>query len=280
MSRFRPASELTALNRAVGNAVRVSPRLYRAIAAARRAWRLTDGSFDPRVLSDLERLGYRGAALHDPGVTGSAGGVHWDPGPLRHRRSALADVPWADLAPRPRVVRLHAPLDLGGIGKGLALRWAFHAAVHAAPAIEGLLLDAGGDLVMGGYPAEGDRWIVHIDDPTRRGTPVATVALGGGAISTTGTTLNRWAAPDGSVVHHLIDPLTGASADGGLLTVTVAGPDPAWTEVWAKALFLAGASAAEREARRRGLAAWWVETDGTFRMTPLARLLTVEAARG
>ena len=44
MSRFRPTSELTALNAFAGRGLVVSPRLYRAVAAARRAWRLTGGS--------------------------------------------------------------------------------------------------------------------------------------------------------------------------------------------------------------------------------------------
>lgn len=65
MSRFRESSDLTRLNRAAGSAgpVEVAPRLRRALAAAWRAHHLTDGRFDPRVLGDLERLGYRGAPV-------------------------------------------------------------------------------------------------------------------------------------------------------------------------------------------------------------------------
>ena len=65
LSRFRMTSELTGLNLMAGSglAARPSPRLRRALAAADRAHRLTDGRFDPRVLADLDRLGYRGAPL-------------------------------------------------------------------------------------------------------------------------------------------------------------------------------------------------------------------------
>ena len=68
MSRFRETSELTALNRLAGSDVvsRPSARLRRALAASDRAHRVTDGRFDPRVLADLDRLGYRGAALPRP----------------------------------------------------------------------------------------------------------------------------------------------------------------------------------------------------------------------
>ena len=69
MSRFRETSELTALNRRAGTVAvgRPSPRLRRALVAADRARRVTGGRFDPRVLVDLDRLGYRGAALDEPG---------------------------------------------------------------------------------------------------------------------------------------------------------------------------------------------------------------------
>ena len=59
-----------------------------------------------------------------------------------------------------------------------------------------------------------------------------------------------------------------------IAAVTVAGPDPAWAEVWSKALFLAGRRGIGLEARRRGIAAWWVESDGASGMTPAARATT------
>jgi hypothetical protein len=83
-----------------------------------------------------------------------------------------------------------------------------------------------------------------------------------------------WLDPDGRPVHHLIDPSTGAPGGAGLAAVTVAFPDPAWAEVWSKALFLEGASGIADAARRRGLAAWWVDEAGELSMTPAARQQT------
>ncbi len=280
MSRFRPTSELTALNAFAGRGLVVSPRLYRAVAAARRAWRLTGGSFDPRVASDLERLGYRSAALPRSVVANESGGPGASVAALPATPTERADRPWMQGDPCACVLAIEEPIDLGGIGKGLALRWAWHAMALATPRVTGALLEAGGDMICGGLPAVGDRWEILIDDPMAPGTPVAAVEIGGGAISTSASTVNRWAAPDRTVVHHLIDPRIGTPVDRGILQVTVAGPDPAWTEVWCKVLYLAGAAEVEREARRRGLAAWWVEEDGTFRMTPLARQVTTGTTRG
>jgi thiamine biosynthesis lipoprotein len=87
--------------------------------------------------------------------------------------------------------------------------------------------------------------------------------------------LGRWQDAGGRQVHHLIDPATGEPGGGGLVSVTVAGPDPAWSEIWSKALFIAGARAIAAEARGRGLAAWWIDEDGLVSMTPAARASTI-----
>lgn len=50
--------------------------------------------------------------------------------------------------------------------------------------------------------------------------------------------------------------------------------DPAWAEIWSKALFIGGAGRIGPEARARGMAAWWVEDDGSFHLTPAAAAMT------
>ena len=59
-------------------------------------------------------------------------------------------------------------------------------------------------------------------------------------VATSSVRVRHWRAPDGAPVHHLVDPATGEPARSGLSRSRVAGPDPAWAEVWSKALFLAG----------------------------------------
>jgi len=57
-SRFRDDSELSHVNREPGREVRVSPLLAKAIAAALRGARLTDGAVDPTVGSAVRLAGY------------------------------------------------------------------------------------------------------------------------------------------------------------------------------------------------------------------------------
>jgi thiamine biosynthesis lipoprotein len=170
-------------------------------------------------------------------------------------------------------IELLAPVDLGGIGKGLALRWA---ARRVAAVLDGagFLLDAGGDLVSRGFRA-GVPWSIGIEDPVGGAEPVAVVVLDRDqSIATSSVRIGRGIGPDGRPVHHLIDPRTGAPGGAGLAAVTVAWHDPAWAEVWSKALFLEGASRIADAARGRGLAAWWVQEDGELSMTPAARQQT------
>ena len=57
-SRFRPDSELSALNRAGGRQVAISPLFALALTVALRAAEITDGDVDPTCGHSLVRLGY------------------------------------------------------------------------------------------------------------------------------------------------------------------------------------------------------------------------------
>jgi thiamine biosynthesis lipoprotein len=264
MSRWREDSEMTRLNR-LGSLPGPSRRLAAALSAADRAGRVTAGRFDARVLAALERLGSVGVRQawdpatgppRTPPVEGDAGANRF-----MHRQGRRGEI------------NLLAPVDLGGIGKGLALRWAARRAA-AVLGGAGFLLEAGGDIASRGlYGAV--RWSIGVEDPSGGNDPVAVCVLERDqAIATSSTLVGRWLDPDGRPVHHLIDPSTGAPGGAGLAAVTVAFPDPAWAEVWSKALFLEGASGIADAARRRGLAAWWVDEAGELSMTPAARQQT------
>jgi len=274
LSRFRESSDLTTVNRAAGSGrcIRVDRRLADALVAADRAGRITGGLFDARVLVDLERLGYAGVRL-DVAVTADdrTAAAH-DGG----RRYPTGDHRWLTLDPRADEIALAGPVDLGGIGKGLALRWAWRRVARAGlvDGDGGALLEAGGDLVAGGQAPQGGPWIISIEDPAGGDDPIATVAVPGGALATSSTLVHQWTAADGRTVHHLVDPRSGEPGGAGLLSVTVAGPDPAWAEVWSKCLFLCGRADISALARGRGLAAWWVTDEGTVEMTAGARIRT------
>jgi thiamine biosynthesis lipoprotein len=288
MSRFRDASDLTTINRVAGTgqALTVDRLLVRALVAAERAGRQTGGRFDARVLGDLERLGYQGAPIHPAihrGGDGAASGGSANPG---LRLLGAADAPatddgrWLDVDVRSSRVAVETPIDLGGIGKGLALRWASRAIDRAGTLGPGtgILLEAGGDLVGRAPSPEGSDWSIAIEDPDQRDQPKAVIGLRTGAIATSSISIHHWRDAEGRSVHHLIDPATGEPGGHGLVAVTVAGSDPAWAEVWSKTLFLGGVDGIAALARSRGLACWWIRDDGELEMTPAARVRTLWSA--
>jgi FAD:protein FMN transferase len=268
-SRFDPSSALSRANAAPDVWHEVPATLGLAISEAARAHEETAGVFDPRVLDALLTWGYdAGLTFGEDGpVTGEGRGR---PGGVQPRR-----VPW-----RPHVelgadtARLHlggSAVDLGGIGKGLAVRWAGASLVHAGA---GAMVDAGGDLVVRGASPDGERWLVGVEDPAGADEPLVVLGLRDTACATSSIRRRRWRAGGGEVVHHLVDPRTGRPGGAGLLGVTVAAEDPAWAEVWAKALFLEGAAGVRRRAEQHDLAALWVRADGTVGSTaPMGALV-------
>jgi thiamine biosynthesis lipoprotein len=257
MSRFRADSELTRLNRGGGRAKRPSRLLDSALALSDRARRATAGRFDPRIVADLERLGF--TAIPQAWTS-----------PRRNLEPVL------ERAPNGRV-SLSGPVDLGGLGKGIALRLARRAAARRL-AGAGFLIDAGGDIATLGRPdptATASRWSIALQDESAGDGPIATCELPeGSAIATSSTRLGRRADESGRVIHHLLDPRTGTPGGGTLVSVTVAFPDPAWAEIWTKDLFIEGPGGIGPRARARGLAAWWVDANAGLSMTPAARQLT------
>jgi thiamine biosynthesis lipoprotein len=221
---------------------------------------MTSGSFDPRVLTTLVELGYdrTWAAIDHAGEV-----------PTTKRSSMAPTRPW-----RPgldvvggRVAVGEPPIDLGGIGKGLALRWA--AAALRAAGSSMFLIEAGGDCVCGPGPEAG-QWRIGVEDPADGVDPVAVVEVANGACATSSTRLRGWRA-GGRPVHHLIDPRTGEPGGGPLRSVSVVGADPADAEVWSKVLFLEGERIADA-AEQHDLAALWVDAhgriDASSRMAP------------
>lgn len=257
LSRFLPASPLAELNRA-GVYLRPPRVLVRAV---RRAfyWRERfPGLFEPAVLPDLERLGYdRSFELLADGAA---------PPPRTPPRTAAQGARRTspvrvddDCIVLPRGVRI----DLGGIGKGLAV----DAAIRAlkAEAVEVAMVNAGGDLRALGHPPDADAWRVSVPRPFAvedEAEPLRVVHIRNQAVATSSTLGRRW-TQGGVERHHLIDPRTGLPSTSPWVWVTVVAPDCETADVLAKVLLLAGPERAPALLRTvRGAHALWVDRDG------------------
>jgi thiamine biosynthesis lipoprotein len=206
-SRFRPDSELCAVNRSRAAVVAVSAPFAAALGTALDAARSTGGLVDPTLLRALEHAGYDADfARVAPDSAVPAG----RPVPGR----------WADvhLDGRLLVRPVGVGLDLAGVVKGMA--------VDAALA----LLGGPGHVAAGG------------DLATSRPLDVALPAGGrtrllAGALATSATTTRCWRR-GGAQQHHLIDPRTGRPARSRWAQATVCGATCAGADVAAKAALL------------------------------------------
>ncbi len=256
-TRFDDTSDLMRANAAGESWTTVGSRCFAALVEASRAHAYTKGLFDPRVMRVLSELGYdRSLPFADGELEVRATGARPRPRPPRAWTPGFA-------AERNAVRIGSEPVDLGGIGKGLAVRWAAERATEYATEFA---IDAGGDCYLSGFGPEGDGWRVGVEDPhgdPATSDPVAVLAVSDSACATSSIRLRRWRA-SGAPAHHLIDPRTGAPGGNGLMSTTVVADDPAEAEVWSKTLFLAGASGVASAAARLNLAVLWVTDDGTL----------------
>jgi thiamine biosynthesis lipoprotein len=237
LTRFRPESELSRLNEA--GSLDAGPDLLEVVRLALEARGRTDGRFDPTVHDAVVAAGYDRTFEEVPedGTAVIVGSVCGG--------SVRIDGTRIELDPGVR-------LDLGGIGKGYAAARAAKLLSVAGPA----LVNAGGDIATAG-----GSWPVGVQ--TADGE--LTLELSGGGLATSGRDRRRWRR-NGEELHHLIDPATGAPSPSDVLRLTLVAPDAVEAEVWAKALYLAGADEAAREADMRGLPCVLVTADGRTRL--------------
>jgi len=254
-SRFRDDSELSHVNREPGREVRVSPLLAKAIAAALRGARLTDGAVDPTV----------GSAVRLAGYDRDFASIPLDAAPIN---LSVTRVPgWQaiqfDEAARVVFVPPGVEIDLGATAKALAADLAASAAYQAVGA-GGVLVSLGGDIaVAGDPPAEG--WAVQTSEDSNAPIDDAeeTITIESGGIATSSITVRRWTR-GGVVLHHIIDPTTGLPVAGPWRTASVVAASCVDANIASTAAIVKGESAIAWLAAT-GLQARLVDRDGGVR---------------
>jgi len=255
-SRFIPSSDITRINHSPGVPVVVAPETVVLVTAMEDAHRLTGGRFDPSVLPELLANGYR-ASIDDPTRT-----TELPAGLARRGAMALVEI---DRDRSTVTVPPGLALDPGGIGKGLAADLLVARLLAAGAA--GALVGIGGDLAMGGRPAEDDGWVVTIECPDPADGDLGSFAVDRGGVATSSTRSRRWML-DGWARHHLIDPVTGEQSATDLATVTVVATSGWVAEAHAKAALLAGRAGVLGYLAAHDLTGVAVTHDGILLTTP------------
>lgn len=236
LSRFKPESELCALNGDARERVPASELLRAAVKAGLHAAEISDGLVDPTLVGEIESAGYvvsRAGMAGEPlevALQGAPPRRPAAPHPARNWERFSVDDEEGTIA-RPPGVRF----DTGGTGKGLA-------ADLIAESLRGysrFIVDCGGDIRIGGADALVHPYEVFVEHPLS-GERAFVLKLGGGAVATSGLNVRIWRDEEGGYAHHLLDPATGKPAWTGLIGATALGDTAVEAETMAKAALLSG----------------------------------------
>lgn len=235
LSRFRPTSELSRLNRE-GRLENAPELLYENVLAARQMAALTDGVFDPTILGMLEAAGYdRSFDL----IKNSGNRPY-----LLGGRNRVFCNNWQQLQLEPENRRIILPpgvqLDLGGIAKGSTVDRASRFLRQAG--FSRFMLSAGGDMFLEGCPPQSEQgWTVAVANPLLDNSSeiITTLFAANKGVATSAITGRCWTV-SGKFQHHLIDPRTGEPANNGLASVTAVAGTVQLADVIAKTALIMG----------------------------------------
>ena len=261
-SRFRADSELIQLEASAGKPTMVSPVLAGAVSAALRGAQLTDGDVDPSLGHAMEAIGYDRDFVLVQAQEGMSQG-----GKMRVRVSRVPS--WRQIELNEADGLLTVPvgvrLDLGATAKA----WAADRSAHriALTLGCGVLVSLGGDIATAGEVPPGG-WSIRVQDvtgdplePTQG--PVGAIAIGEGGLATSSTTARRWER-GGDLMHHILDPRTGAPAESIWRTVSVAAGSALDANIASTASIIRG-HRATGWLTKLGLPARLVAVDGTVK---------------
>jgi len=236
LSRFKPGSELCALNADRRERVPASALMRAAVKAGLTAAERSGGLVDPTLADEIEAAGYLESRS---GMEGVPLADALAAAPPRRPAAPATAARWREIEvdddggtiSRPPGVRF----DTGGAGKGLA-------ADLIAARLSGysrFVVDCGGDIRIGGADAANHPYSISVEHPLSGRRPYV-LRLRGGAVATSGLNVRIWRDDDGRYMHHLLDPASGEPAWTGLIGVTALGATAVEAETLAKAALLSG----------------------------------------
>ncbi len=272
LSRFKPDSELCALNHDPRERVPASPLLRRAVRAGVEAAEISGGLVDSSLLGEIEAAGYVESRA---GMKGVPLGEALAAAPPRRPARPNPDSRWNGFVVDDEAGEIVRPpgllFDTGGTGKGLA-------ADLVAEQLRGyprFIVDCGGDIRIGGVDALRSPYDVYAEHPLS-GERSHVLRLGLGGIATSGLNVRIWHDAHGHFAHHLLDPATGRPAWTGLIGVTALGDTALEAETLSKAALLSGPEGGkELLSGHGGLLVHdngWVEPVGPIAVSPRIRI--------
>jgi thiamine biosynthesis lipoprotein len=228
VSPYNKASLITALNQ--NNTTRVDAYIKRLLLASAIVNNESGGAFDPTVMPLVNAwgFGYKNGKMPTRSQLDSIlAFVGMDKVRLNGDTLVKQD---------PRVM-----LDFSSIAKGMACDEIGR--MLARNGAENWLVEIGGEVMASGVNNHGKPWHVSVDMPSddeaNSHESALVLTLDSGAVATSGN-YRKWRIEEGNKLSHIIDPHTGDSRTGTLLSVTVIANDCMTADAWATACMVMG----------------------------------------
>ena len=255
MSPYRIDSDLTRFNLApAGTFVALPARIMTVMRHALDVADLSDGAFDPAILSAVELWGF-GARAVPAGLPD------------------VSDMPnsrWRDLAWQAEglIKPVDVRIDLCAIAKGYAVDCLMEL-LKAEPGVCSALVEVGGELKGWGVQPDGLPFWVEIETPVKAATVAALCDM---AVATSGEQVRSF-VHDGQVHSHIIDSRTQAPTRSGIVSVTVFDHECWRADALATALMVMGEMRAMEFAVTHDIPClFWLREGGAFRERVSPRL--------
>ena len=252
VSPYNKASLISALNE--NKTTNTDAYLRRLINASLSVWHESDGAFDPTVMPLVNAwgFGYKNGAMPTRALLDSI---------LQFVGMNKVSLHGDTLVKEdPRVM-----LDFSSIAKGMACDEIGRMLVRNGAS--NWLVEIGGEVMASGKNKRGTPWQVSVDLPNdeQQGEvthdSALTLSLDSGAVATSGN-YRKWRQEGGHKLSHIIDPHTGNSQAGTLLSVTVIARDCMSADAWATACMVMGENEVKnRMQSRRDLGVMTISAD-------------------
>lgn len=235
LNMYDDASELSVLCRTyrAGEAVRVSPMLFRFLAQNLEVCRVSGGAFDPTVAPLVKLWDFLAESPRVPetaklqAALASVGHTHISLD--KNNSTVIFDMPGISIDP-------------GASGKGFAL--GLTAAWLRQNGVERAVLNFGNNLYAIGPKGFDETgvpipWKTAIRSPENHAGIIGTVPLCNAGVSTS-SWYEHCFTKDGEVYHHLLDPRTGRPAQTDVKSMSVVSSSGMFTDVLSTAFYVLG----------------------------------------
>ncbi|WP_111979265.1 FAD:protein FMN transferase [Algibacillus agarilyticus] len=224
MSPYKATSEISLLNRSAHkDYTAVSLELFELFQTAHKISQLSRGAFDITFASVGYQYDYRNSVKpSQQQIADNIAAINFKNIKYKTLNQIYFTQP-------------NTKVDLGGIAKGYAVKTSLRLLEKAG--VKHAMVSAGGDTGLLG-DRQGRPWLVAVKHPRNELKQAVKLPLQNEAISTSGD-YERFFIKDGIRYHHILNPKTGRSAQA-VISVSVIGPDPTYTDALSTTLFVKG----------------------------------------